>query len=213
MYDHALATITLCETYGMTHDPKIGEAAQRAVYFIEAAQLQRTGGWRYVPQDPTGGDTSVYGWQIMALHSTSWPESMSTSIRSKGPSGGSPRCRRVSTAASSPISRSRMPTPTMTAIGLLSMQYLGRRADDPAVLEGRKELLANLPDNGKRNTYYWYYATQAMHNFMGPDWDTWNRQMRHTLLDTQCKHGLRDGKLGPGEPDARRMERPSAAGS
>ena len=74
MYAHALATLALCEAYGMTKDPKIGDAAQRAVNFIEAAQNRSTGGWRYVPGDPTGGDTSVLGWQMMALRSTNSPD-------------------------------------------------------------------------------------------------------------------------------------------
>lgn len=200
MYDHALATITLCEAYGMTHDPAVGKAAQRAIEFIEWAQVQRTGGWRYVPQDPTGGDTSVFGWQLMALHSA---QLAGLTVHQQTLEGGKRWLASVSKGfyggqfAYQPF---KDPTPTMTAIGLLSMQYLGRRADDPAVLEGRKELLANLPDNGKRNTYYWYYATQAMHNFMGPDWDTWNRQMRRTLLDTQCKQGCAMGSWDPENP-------------
>ena len=67
MYSHGLATIALCEAYGMTHDEHVGLAARQAVAFIERAQNQSTGGWRYTPGD--SGDTSVFGWQIMALKS------------------------------------------------------------------------------------------------------------------------------------------------
>ena len=58
----------LCEAYGMTGDTHVRDAAaQAAVQFIEAAQNRQTGGWRYHPGEE--GDTSVVGWQIMALKS------------------------------------------------------------------------------------------------------------------------------------------------
>ena len=68
MYSHGLATITLCEAYAMTEDPAIAGPAQAALNFITYAQC-RDGGWRYKPQQSIGGDTSVVGWQVMALKS------------------------------------------------------------------------------------------------------------------------------------------------
>ncbi|HEV3021827.1 MAG TPA: prenyltransferase/squalene oxidase repeat-containing protein, partial [Pirellulales bacterium] len=65
MYGHGLASIALCEAYGMTHDQTLKEAAQAAINFIVAAQDTHGGGWRYRPGEP--GDTSVVGWQTMAL--------------------------------------------------------------------------------------------------------------------------------------------------
>ncbi len=70
MYSHALATIALCEAYGMSGDRQVGMAAQGGVNFILAAQNTTDGGWRYNPNDP--GDTSVVGWQLMALKSATW---------------------------------------------------------------------------------------------------------------------------------------------
>ena len=67
MYAHGLATITLCEAYGLTHSKVIGKSAQAAVNFIQSAQHPGTGGWRYTPGQE--GDTSVLGWQLMALQS------------------------------------------------------------------------------------------------------------------------------------------------
>ena len=67
MYSHGIAAITLCEAYGMTHDEHVGRAARRAVAYIQMAQNRSTGGWRYLPGER--GDTSVFGWQMMALKS------------------------------------------------------------------------------------------------------------------------------------------------
>ncbi len=69
MYGHGLASIALCEAYGMTRDPAMRGAAQKSLDFIVAAQDPIGGGWRYTPQE--AGDTSVLGWQLMALKSGS----------------------------------------------------------------------------------------------------------------------------------------------
>ena len=67
MYSHGLATIALCEAYGMTKDSRLGIAAQAAINFIESGQ-NREGGWRY-SHGSDDSDTSVFGWQVMALKS------------------------------------------------------------------------------------------------------------------------------------------------
>ena len=51
----------------MTQDSAVRDQAQKALDFIAAAQEPGVGGWRYVPQ--VGSDTSVSGWQMMALKS------------------------------------------------------------------------------------------------------------------------------------------------
>ena len=66
MYAHGQATIALCEALAVTRDKKLESPAQRAIDYIVEAQHD-TGGWRYVPRSP--GDTSVLGWQILALRS------------------------------------------------------------------------------------------------------------------------------------------------
>ena len=67
MYSHGIATIALCEAYGMSGDKSLHIPAQRAIDFIVESQNKKTGGWRYRPGEP--GDTSVVGWQVMALKS------------------------------------------------------------------------------------------------------------------------------------------------
>ncbi len=52
---------------------------------------------------------------------------------------------------------------------------------------GVNYLMQYLPDENQKNVYYWYYATQVMHNMNNNDWETWNRKMRNLLVSTQCR--------------------------
>jgi hypothetical protein len=200
MYIHGLCAICLCEAYGLTKDKTIGVAAQAGINFIQSAQNTEDGGWRYTPGE-VPGDTSAVGWQIMALKSglmaglTVSPEALDgskkflklASAKSKNgglfgylPGGGG--------------------TPTMTAVGLLCSQYMGLKRSEPASIEGMTYLMRNLPTVNQRNCYYWYYATQVMHNLPGPEWDAWNRQMRRILIETQVKEGCAAGSWDPEKP-------------
>jgi hypothetical protein len=186
MYSHGLAAITLCEAYGLTGDRAVGYAAQNAINFIQKAQNQTTGGWRYAPGDP--GDTSVVGWQLMALKSGMMAglqvdpacvervKKFLNSVRVGGSQSG--RFGYTTDGGGSNA---------VTAVGLLCSQYLGTRREDPIMLDGVKHMMAAQPGGAKASSdiYYWYYATQVMHNVTGADWDAWNRKTRRTLIESQ----------------------------
>jgi hypothetical protein len=184
MYSHGMAATALCEAYGLTGDKQVGRAAQAAVNFILKAQNAADGGWRYNPGDP--GDTSVTGWQFMALKSAHmagldvgksvFPET-SKWLDSVAVHDGTEYAYQPGGP----------PQNTMTSVGLLCRQYLGAKRDNPMLTGGAKYLLNNLPDKGLSNIYYWYYATQVMHNMGGTEWDAWNRKMRDLLVRTQVR--------------------------
>lgn len=70
LYSQAMATIAICELYGMTQDPALREPALRALQYAEKIQAddgQGGGGWRYHPGQDV--DTSVTGWFVMAFQS------------------------------------------------------------------------------------------------------------------------------------------------
>jgi hypothetical protein len=199
MYSHGLAAIALCEAYAMSADPRLRTPAQRAVDFIEASQHPRTGGWRYQPGDE--GDTSVFGWQLMALKSAEMgalkvrPE---TFERARQWLGRVAAGKHGGTFSYTP--RPAPPTPSMTAVGLLAWQYLNMPRDNPAMVEGAAYLAAHQPDARQRTLYYWYYATQVLHNLMGRPWDDWNRRMRRILVESQVREGCAAGSWDPLRP-------------
>ena len=206
MYSHGLATLALCEAFGMTRDPRLANAAQAGVLYIERAQNPNSGGWRYLPLE--FGDTSVFGWQVMALKSAQMAGLgvFSQSLDNcqlwlgrvcKGEHGG--------LFAYQPY---REPSCSMTAVGLLCRQYLGAAADAPNMIEGTDYLREHPPINSEaspRNIYYWYYATQVMFNLGGPKWDQWNRVMRPHADRDAVQGRLCGGELGPGAADDGRL--------
>jgi hypothetical protein len=203
MYAHGLATIALCEAYGMTRDDRVGNAARLAIGYIERAQNESTGGWRYTPGE--AGDTSVFGWELMALKSA---QLAGLPVNSAAFDNGQRWLHSVAKGDHLGL-YSYQPyqqvTPSMTAVGMLCRQYMGIDPKDPGLLEGKRSLLENLPDNQlARDTYYWYYATQVMHNFADADWDAWNRKMRRALIETQVKTGCATGSWDPDRPTADR---------
>ena len=67
IYCHSMATLALCEAWAMTRDERLREPAQKAVDYLARAQHSESGSWRYAPGE--FGDTSVFGWAVLALHS------------------------------------------------------------------------------------------------------------------------------------------------
>jgi hypothetical protein len=199
MYTHGLASIAMCEAYGLTNDRMLGQSAQAAINFIVAAQHPTTGGWRYTPG--MEGDTSVVGWQVMALKSGMMaylnvdPKAFTGAKHWLDSVAGGDYKGRFSYTPGQGAG-----TPTMTAVGLLCRQYLGMKRDDMAMQEGMGVIMGQLPQANTRPLYFWYYATQVMHNLPGPEWDKWNREMRRTLIDTQCKEGCAAGSWDPQRP-------------
>jgi hypothetical protein len=89
----------------------------------------------------------------------------------------------------------------MSAVALLILQYMGAPQKDPQMVGGVKYLMANQPTRNDRNIYYWYYATQVLHNMVGPDWDRWNRQIRRILVEDQVTTGCAAGSWDPDRPE------------
>ena len=186
MYSHGLASIAMCEAYAMTRDPELARAAQRGINFIVFAQEPVIGGWRYKPRDP--GDTSVTGWQIMALKSGHMaymvvPRETVTRaerfLRAVQTQGGA-RYGYVSPGGG----------PSTTAIGLLCRMYLGWKHDEKALQQGVAYLSKTGPT---KNLYYDYYASQVMRHYGGQPWKKWNAQMRDWLVKQQATKGHAKG--------------------
>jgi hypothetical protein len=187
MYAHAIATIALCEAVGMTKDPVIKAKATMAVNYIINAQ-GRNGSWGYTGPAPSEGDTSIVGWQIQALASAKMAEIKFDA--DKIYKNANKFLESVSTDSGSKYGyRDRGASQTLTPVGLLSRYYMKEMGPrHPAFARGVDFLKQFPPQKGYFDMYYYYYATQVVHFYDGPDWHKfWNPKMRDMLVDLQRK--------------------------
>lgn len=191
-YAHSIATMALCEAYGMTGDPLLKQPCQRALDYLMKAQ-HAGGGWRYEPNQ--AGDTSVSAWCLQALKSGALA----------GLSVKADTLNRVSVYLTAMQSKNGAAygytgpgdKPNLNAAGLLCRQYLGWGTRNPNLIAGVEGLMKIPPKKGGE-IYYHYYATQVM-RFVGDDirfrdhWKKWNDGetgkpgMRDILIESQDK--------------------------
>ena len=208
LYSHAIATMALCEAYGVSKDEKLRLPAEKAIAFIADAQNTMTGGWRCAPVRP--GDTSVFGWQMFALRSARLAKLEIPKNVFKG-------CRvYLDSAAADPqqghlllLARRRSQGdhdrrgPPLPAVSGLAPRL-------PRPRQGRRaHVAADLRENQERNIYYWYYATQMLHNMQNADWERWNPMVREGLIAMQVHgEGCDRGSWDPVQPRPRPLGHP-----
>lgn len=201
LYAHGICTIVLCEAYGLTGDSDLRRPAEAALAYLAYAQDPRGGGWRYRPQQ--AGDTSVTGWQIMALKS-------GLLAGLPVPPRVVPRAKLFLAAASTPAGafgytvptepeegekpKKLTTTSTRTAIGLLCRQYLGSGQKEKNLVKGVRGLAKRGPIKG--HFYHNYYAAQVIFHQtggVGPTWCQWNEAARDQLVEMQGRRGHEKG--------------------
>ncbi len=197
MYTQGQAAIVLCEAFAMTGDEQLRVPAQRAIDFICKAQYT-DGGWRYQPTPRNQpGDTSVVGWQLMALQSA---RAANLTVPEETLLLASQYFDSVQHNSGSRYGymKNQSPTPTMTAEALLCRMYLGWGHDEMGLVRGTEYLAeSHLPRKDEPNIYYWYYGTQTMHHVGGRNWESWNTRMRDILTQTQETEGHQAGSWDP----------------
>ena len=199
MYGQAMATMALCELYTMTGDARLVEPIRKAVQFIIDAQNPGLG-WRYEPR--SSNDTSVVGWQIMALKSAEIAGFDVPQKVYRGTANWLDQVRKGKHGGLYEYQPGRGPSPAMTAEGFFTEQYIEFNPGSPRTAESVEYVLQHKPQWVPQNTeqtnlYYWYYATLAMHNLGGAEWEEWNRQIRDTLVQAQRKDGPFAGSWDP----------------
>ena len=216
-YIQALAVLTCCEAYEMTRDPNLKSLAQGGVKKIEISQLN-DGGWRYYFLNDTEfhagvhGDTSVLGWQMLALKSgISAGFTVHPSVAYKAGNfldlvmskdGTSYRYQPTS-------SEIKAKTWGTTAVGVLIREYLGWQPGNPRLDSGIKQIAKWIDDSdliwqkvkkgiknerarlyirdGRLvyNLYFAYYSALALHHYGGTLWKIHFSKLRSFLVETQ----------------------------
>ena len=218
MYSHGIATIALCEAYGMTKDRAfLLRPATAAASLIQRVQ-HAEGGWRY-PMQPTPGDTSVVGWQVQALQAARLTKDIP--VDDKVVKGAEKFLEKVSAGGGSRKATygytdgPGAPGTSMTAVGLLCRYYIsGWGPNNGGMAEGVEGLMKKGPKPGTKDKptgmndiYYYYYATQVVHFYGGKEWKDWNEGpladgkrtvgMRDWLVNLQVTKGADTGSWDP----------------
>ncbi|MFM9194983.1 MAG: prenyltransferase/squalene oxidase repeat-containing protein [Planctomycetia bacterium] len=185
-YVQGLTGICLSEAYAMTQDRRLAMPAQLAVAYVSASQDPVGGGWGYSPKSP--GDTSIVGWNLMALKSG---HMAFLQIDPRSVKGAVAFLNSVQSDDGSAYGyRDPGNSPPLNAVGLLCRMYLGWKRDHPALKRGAERLAKAGPNN---DLYYDYYATQVLHHIEGEQWVSWNNRMRDMLVKAQAQDGHEKG--------------------
>lgn len=187
MYCHAIASIALCEAYGITKDARLREPAERAMAYTLAAQSKSKGGWRYNPGEDS--DTSITGWQYMALHSA---QLAGLSIPDEAFARAERWLDRVGGGKHGGLYGYQAParnSPAMVATGMFCRQLDLLPPTHPKQIESAGFLQAHPMKSRNQDHYYIYYATLALYQHQGAVWDAWNARLKETLPATQRQTG------------------------
>lgn len=220
MYGQGIATLALCECYGiLTQTPpnpqydtwqpvdreRLRNTATAAIQFIVAAQAV-DGGWRYAPGEL--GDTSVVGWQIMALKSAAdaglgeRPKTMEAAARFldsvQMDSVGDLEYGMVGTQYAYQPYRRKISDAT-SAIGMACRIYMGTSPFHPGIKIAVKRLADRGPIAG--NMYFNVYANQIVFQHGGVQWDTWSQRLNQGLIASQSTRGHMEGSWYFGHGD------------
>ncbi|HEX5138940.1 MAG TPA: prenyltransferase/squalene oxidase repeat-containing protein [Planctomycetota bacterium] len=216
MYNHAIATLAMCEAFWMTRNPRYKKPAQDGLNFIAMARNPYLA-WRY---EPRGGenDSSVTGWCVMALKSgkyaglevdpdafegaRQWIDKMTEpnfgQVGYNAP-GGMP-ARPEGKQDKFPAEKSH----SMTGVGILCRIFLGEDPKTSEIIRKGANLCVDLPpkwnpDDGSIDMYYWYYATLALFQVGGTPWKKWNDAMVDAIVKHQNLQGTgsRTGSWDP----------------
>jgi len=201
MYSHGMASLAIIEAAIMTDDPTYKAASVKAAQFIINAQNAKSGGWRYKPGEQ--GDTSILGWQVMALYGV---EHMGMEVPDKTVTGAirwldGVRSRTPHQALAGYTDR--IPSPAMSAEAAFSRILLGQTLTAGQQQELCKYLLKFEPGKGRNDLfrlddfYTWYYTALVLMQLQNDAWHTWNQQMQKRLLSIQRKDGAVKGSWNP----------------
>ncbi len=203
-YDHPIASYALCEAYGMTLNPNVKEAAEKALATIIKGQ-HPTGGWTYnlyAGVDKETGkyrdDTSYMGWCAQALKAGKLAklnvEGLDNAIKL------SVKGFKANAAPNGGFGYTSPGGGGLTSVGVLCMQLLGAGSD--ASVRKSQDIMDEwkigdfAADNkvGGSPQYYFYYATQAKFHAGGKRWTSWNDEMKPIYIKAQkvLKNAIKD---------------------
>lgn len=168
--EQAVASLALCEAYGMTASKPLMEPARNGFRALQEAQL-KDGSW---------GD----------LYQTLWSSYVLVSGKlSELPFDGD-RLKRTQDYFRSQLDAG----PNLPA--MVGSLMVDKDRSHPAMAETARWVAVTPPQWSQQDFGYWYMGSMALYQYdgsEGPLWKSWNDRFKQTLLPTQQKEGYWPG--------------------
>ena len=189
-YHHPIATYALCEAYGMTMNPNIKIAAEKAVQVIIDRQ-HASGGWDYFnSNDPDRDDTSVMGWAAQALKAAYLANVYTDTAKLNLAMKKSVRGFQKNYKNGGGFGYTAPAASGLSGVGTLCMQLLG--AGNKSEVASTLSLMDSWKCSwmapivpGDSPQYYFYYVTQAKFHAGDKRWKEWNAAMKSEYVKAQ----------------------------
>lgn len=207
VYNHAICAMAFAELYGLSYDNMLRRNAQLAVDFIREAQNPGLG-WRYGIK-PGDNDSSVTAWMVLALKSAGiagldfpgdeiyagankWFD-MAIAKNSDGYLASGYRApgtgnARLASADYYEQNASMDACAVMVRLFTKHAQPGDRQEIHPLTRRMMNDLPVWADDANKQHPqhridyYYWYYATLALYQVGGADWEKWQNALFDPVL-------------------------------
>lgn len=208
-YEAAVTLMAMAEAWAMSEDPALEPIVKAQVAYAEKSQ-STTGGWGYTATGNAAADhidTSVAGWWVMALKSA---KVAGAKVSDKCWNGAIKYFKDLTMPAGANMrgtmyKEGQKWRPSVTAVGLTCLQFLGLDVKDKFVSEQAnmmlqsKLIMGNDGISPPRSVFYiWYY--QALGFFQlglrSPQWGEFKKKFEPFLLNLQDKGGFNNGSWG-----------------
>lgn len=186
--DHAMATLAIVESYGLSSYKILQSAAQRGINHIESWRAP-DGSWEFAAADPL-----LVAWCEQALCAAKGfkLELNAAALELSDAAHGTPVAADVA--------------PAENAAKLFVDFWRGYQAKDAKALEARFAGLAKVaasmpPAKTARDSMGWYFMTHAGYQVGGPAWTRWFAALETSVLSTQNRGGEHAGTWGDPESE------------
>jgi Ca-activated chloride channel family protein len=203
MYNHCIATLAMCEGYGVTGSALFKDPAIRAIGYLVNMQ-NKDGGWPLAK----GGvsDTVTTAWAALAVKSAKIAGlDVKESVAKSAMAFLDSVTLETGEACPTPGAKDAKSVLCTSAV-LCARIILGAdRASEPVKLQAGL-IVAAKPEWGKGDHEQWFFAANGLFMFDGPTgkfWKGWNESIKTALVPNERtkKDGCLDGSWDP-EPSA-----------
>lgn len=221
MYSIGIASFAVAEAYYLTRDCRIRQMVRKAVRFICRAQKPYSA-WRYRAR-PVDADTSITGWQVMALASARmapeihvplqnliWAGQFIEGVSTVDKKGKRTGFARYLLEGSYGPEEKEAPkasggSPATAAVAAYCRLLLGEPLKSEAIEKSNDYLGPKFPrilpqkhrQYSQQNRYYWYYGLLFMFQTGGKWWKRWNHELVRILVSEQHRAGCLRGSFPP----------------